>query len=93
MASYNKKIKCEICGQEITAINYTKHLRRHQNHPETFNKSNGKYKLTHDGLICQFCGKEYKNRNSLCNHERLCKDNPNRQILESNFKKCKGHPA
>lgn len=38
------------------------------------------YKLNHDGLLCQFCGKECKNRNSLCNHERLCKLNPNRQL-------------
>lgn len=30
--------------------------------------------------ICKFCGKECKNNNSLLNHERLCKENPNRQI-------------
>ena len=40
------------------------------------------YKLNHDGLVCQFCGKECKNRNSLCNHERLCKLNPNRQLTK-----------
>lgn len=79
MATCNEKIKCELCGQEITRINYTKHLRRHKNHPESFNKTNGKYKLNHDGLICQFCGKECKNRSSLCNHERLCKSNPDYQ--------------
>lgn len=79
MATCSEKIKCELCSKEITRINYTKHLRRHQNHPETFNKSNDKYKLNHDGLICQFCGKECKNRNALCNHERLCKENPNHQ--------------
>lgn len=28
---------------------------------------------------CKFCGKECKNENSLRNHERLCKSNPNRQ--------------
>ena len=77
------KIKCEICGQEISKSNYSKHLRRHNNHPETFKDYS--YKLNHDGLICQFCGKECKNRNSLCNHERLCKNNPNRQ--ESPFTK------
>lgn len=27
--------------------------------------------------ICRFCGKECKNSNSLKNHERLCKENPN----------------
>lgn len=30
-------------------------------------------------LICKYCGKECKNENSLRNHERLCKKNPNRQ--------------
>ena len=30
--------------------------------------------------ICQFCGKECKNPNSLRNHERLCKANPNHQV-------------
>ena len=53
----------------------SKHLRRHQYHPETFNKTN------HDGLNCQFCGKTCKNKNSLSNHERLCKRNPDRQLL------------
>lgn len=28
---------------------------------------------------CKYCGKECKNPNSLRNHERLCKSNPNRQ--------------
>ena len=36
-------------------------------------------------MICQYCGKECKNSNSLKNHERLCKENPNRQ--ESPFVK------
>lgn len=35
-------------------------------------------------LICKHCDKECKNTNSLRNHERLCKENPNKQ--ESNFK-------
>ena len=29
--------------------------------------------------ICKFCGKECKNLNSLRNHERLCKQNPDKQ--------------
>lgn len=33
--------------------------------------------------ICKFCGNTCKNENSLRNHERLCRSNPNRQI--SNF--------
>ena len=35
--------------------------------------------------ICKYCGRECKNTNSLKNHERLCKSNPNRQ--ESSFVK------
>ena len=31
--------------------------------------------------ICRFCGRECKNANSLRNHERLCKKNPNRQEM------------
>ena len=30
-------------------------------------------------LYCKYCGKECKSKNSLHNHERLCKLNPNRQ--------------
>lgn len=30
-------------------------------------------------MNCKFCNKECKNLNSLRNHERLCKSNPNRQ--------------
>ena len=29
-------------------------------------------------IVCQFCGKECKNKNSLSNHERMCPKNPNR---------------
>ena len=36
-------------------------------------------------MKCKYCGRECKNQNSLRNHERLCKANPNRQILVSNF--------
>ena len=38
-------------------------------------------------LLCQHCKKECKNGNSLRNHERLCKENPNKQ--DSSFKKFK----
>lgn len=68
------KVKCSICGREISKSNIAKH--------ETACKSSRKettYSLTHEGLDCQFCGKTCKNKNSLCNHERLCKLNPNRQ--------------
>lgn len=81
------KVKCEICGKEISTSNITKHLKSHETHPEYHTKVRGKYKLNHDGLVCQFCGKECKNRNSLCNHERLCKKNPNKQMTASHRKR------
>jgi len=31
-------------------------------------------------LLCKYCNQERKNNNSLINHERLCKSNPNRQF-------------
>jgi hypothetical protein len=36
-------------------------------------------------MICEFCEKICKNDNSLRNHERLCKKNPNKQEIISNF--------
>ena len=36
-------------------------------------------------MDCQYCKKEFLNPNSLRNHERLCKENPGRQIIKSNF--------
>lgn len=38
-----------------------------------------------NNMECSFCNKVCKNGNSLRNHERLCRLNPNRQILKSNF--------
>ena len=71
------KIVCPICGQEISKSNYTKHQRRHENHPETFKESI--YHVDHEGLNCQYCGKECKNKNSLAQHELRCKNNPDRK--------------
>lgn len=80
----NKKI-CELCGKEISLSNFSRHLKMHEKYPKEWFTSTPKYKLNHDDLICQFCGKECKNRNSLCNHERLCKENPNRQAPAANI--------
>lgn len=71
------KIVCPECGQEISKSNFTKHQRRHQDHPETFETP--KYRVLHDGLNCEFCNKLCKNKKSLCTHERQCRLNPNYQ--------------
>lgn len=87
-----KKCICDICGMEVSASNMSKHIRRHENHPETFKVS--VYKLNHDGLACQFCNTIWKNRNSLCNHERQCKANPNAQLSYFNvYNNLPGHIA
>lgn len=59
------------------------HVQKHRN--GEFNKE----EIQH----CQYCGKECHSKNSLLNHERLCKFNPNR--VESNLKNLthKGHKA
>lgn len=72
------KIRCELCSQEISKSNYSRHLQRHKEHPETFEIP--RYRVTHEGLDCKFCGKSCKNNNSLRGHERYCKDNPDRQL-------------
>jgi hypothetical protein len=36
-------------------------------------------------MICSFCERICKNDNSLRNHERLCKLNPNKDVVKSNF--------
>lgn len=77
MAKARAKTLCKKCGREISNSNIAKHLKAHDTNPNLY--LGPRFVLTHDGLNCQFCGKECKNRNSLCNHERLCKLNPNRQ--------------
>ena len=77
-----QKVFCPKCGREISKSNITKHEKSCNGVIHT-----PKYVLTHDGLDCQFCGKTCKNRNSLCNHERLCSANPNRQTNGSGLEK------
>ena len=73
------KITCPECGKEISKSNFSKHQRRHQARPETFEIP--KYRVLHDGLNCEFCNKLCKNKKSLCNHERQCNQNPNKQVI------------
>lgn len=60
--------------------NYEVNLKKcKQNISKANNKTNKSNEL-HNDLFCIYCGKQFKNLNSLKNHERLCKENPNRQI-------------
>lgn len=65
--------------------NYEGNLKKcKQNISKANNKTNKSNEPRND-LFCIYCGKQCKNLNSLRNHERLCKENPDRQILVSNF--------
>lgn len=67
------KVKCSICGREISKSNITKHESSCKGVVATKNYEK------HDGLNCQFCGKLFENTNKLYNHERRCSKNPNYQ--------------
>lgn len=75
------KIKCELCGREISRSNYAKHIRSHEN--GNFDKFNNMIHLDHNDLFCKYCGKEYKNKNSLAQHEIRCKENPDRRAYSN----------
>lgn len=72
------KEACLICGQFISLSNMSKHLARHERGKSLPAAVPTEYSVDHDDLFCKFCGRECKNKNSLRNHERLCKLNPNR---------------
>lgn len=79
-----KKIVCEVCGREISASNLNNHLKIHINpSPSTArNQRHAKRVLCidyHESLNCKFCDRLCKNKNSLYQHERLCKLNPDKQ--------------
>lgn len=85
------KRECPICGREISRSNYQKHIDKHNRKPNL--PEIPKYRLMHEGLVCQFCGRLCINRNSLCNHERLCKNDPNRQLINYAHTSQKGRKA
>lgn len=68
---------CTICGREISAPNYERHLQSHANNPKKFNRQS----VQHEGLNCIYCGKECKNKNSLAQHECRCKANPKHYLI------------
>lgn len=76
------KIKCLVCGREISKSNYDRHFQCHfSNH----DSKTIKYHLDHDDLFCKFCGKPCKNRNSMAQHEIRCGNNPNRITVNLDY--------
>jgi very-short-patch-repair endonuclease len=74
----DKKV-CEKCGVLVSKFAYNRHLKSCTGDPKKFRggEKHFKKKFVFTG-VCQYCGKLCKNNNSQRNHERLCKDNPNR---------------
>lgn len=80
------KEQCKYCGKEISKSNISKHIRSHES--GNFDKYSNRlhYHLDHNDLFCKFCNKEYKNTNSLCQHEIRCINNPDRlNMVKNNF--------
>jgi hypothetical protein len=70
------KCSCINCKSEVTTNNINKHYDRCLEKGGKF----GWNRLPDRQLFdCVHCGKVCKNKNSVNNHERLCKSNPNRQ--------------
>lgn len=78
---------CPICNRTISVPNYNRHLISHNNiKSKTYRYTNNLiYSLDHDTLICKFCNKCYKNKNSLVQHEIRCKLNPNKIDTSNSF--------
>lgn len=71
------KIKCGLCGQEISKSNYKKHLSRHENNLDSFIP---RYVSDHKGNVCKFCGKDLPSERGRISHESCCKQNPQRKL-------------
>ena len=84
--------KCKYCGKEFEKKQQLAgHIIWCKENPNRSGKSNFNCKpkelrknyqysnAIHDDLFCQYCNKPCKSMNSLRNHERFCKMNPNRQ--------------
>ena len=91
MNQQRQKTTCPLCGNLISNSNISKHIESHYKHPEYHKEP--KWKLKHEGLTCCYCGKTCNNKNSLCNHERLCSMNPDRQPSALvNYMRAHSHP-
>lgn len=77
------KIICKICGKPISKCGIKAHIASHENKKHNISK---RYHLTHEGLICIYCGKQWKSKNSLVSHEIRCKDNPDHIMPSKGFK-------
>ena len=80
--------KCQFCGREFERSSQLGgHIIWCKENPNRTAKSNFNIKqncgyrnidIIRDDLFCQYCGKQCKNLNSIKQHEKRCKNNPNR---------------
>lgn len=75
MSGSVSKTVCEKCGREISLSNIKKHVAACNGRIPA-----GVLRAARDSLNCIYCGKLCKNNNSLAQHERCCRENPDRQI-------------
>ena len=69
------KVICTYCQKEISKSNIIKHENSCK-----YKQNKSQYIPMDGSLNCIFCGKICTNKNSLVNHSRLCKQNPQRKL-------------
>ena len=71
-------MKCPLCGRSFNSGNQLTKHKFHCNQKTPEERISKSFNELQDNLFCQYCNKQCHNRNSLLNHERKCKLNPNR---------------
>lgn len=92
-----QKLPCPFCNQLFVKCGLPSHQKNCSKNPEVILSGRKEKKINtkwfSDPANCQFCGKECKNGNSLVNHERYCKNNPNRKLMPSTSGTKRSKPA
>lgn len=83
-----EKVSCPFCNELFEKCGLATHIKSCKSNPDRY-ISKKEIKSFNEAWFslpanCQYCGKECKNGNSCVNHERLCKENPNRKVLPIN---------
>lgn len=72
-------IECEKCSLKISKSNYKKHFKSCNGEINYWSKRKLNLLVVNDSTECKFCKRISKNPNSNRNHQRLCKENPDKQ--------------
>lgn len=71
-------MKCPLCGRSFNSGKQLSHHKFYCSQKTLEERTSKSFNELQDDLFCQFCNKQCHSRNSLLNHERACKLNPNR---------------